>query len=312
MSSPLPGYGDEADGTEDVGYGDEAPSVDAFYVATLDGDDVFEGVPMYSDEGGHVVTLVGDWPSRGPFRVLLFDATGRSWGTAGSSSAGAFGGTPALGIDCYADRSRKRLRFALPALPCAPPFDVTANYGVRVLEGATVIAEREEVLLVVPRNRPWPEAYSLAKNLGFYGTRAGAFDPRSEDPASDANRPPYSPWKALARAFGRSLRAVSGSPVTRVRGDHAAGATELLLETVLAFSPAGGLWVDGKRIRYRGRVVVDELLADPIRDAPRVLLVSPLEEGVPGDTPVVFDAKGAAHPGIYAEILTVASPMVGP
>lgn len=245
----------------------------------------FDGLLMlYSDEGGYELIArrsVGLWPSVGPYRVRLT----RNAKTYPLSSEGCFGGVPGLRLDCYANPSRRAIRFVLPSLPAG-------IYGILITKGEAVVASSAAVLKVVRRPRAWPTAYTMKAAMGDFGRRAaGTLDVRAEPEATDDNRPPYVPWQAVIHALARSLREVSGSPTTRLRGDHDAGATSLELETVLGFPSRGWLWADGESLEYSARAVDDR----------RLTLALPLQDGLPGNTPIVFDARKSFHPGIYRE-----------
>lgn len=240
----------------------------------------------YSDEGGYEINIrrvQGQWPIRGPYRIQLLGSDDLKVYPLGRE--GCFSCEPGLFMDCYADADRRRIRFALPSLP-------SQGYGVRISHSnGTVVASVGFLLTVMPRNRAWPEAYSIGKNIGAYSEVAGPLVVTDEQEATDANRPPYVPWEALVKAFGRALREVSGAPTTRLRGDHEAGDEVLGLETTLAIPEEGWFWLDGRLIEYKSRDAGDR----------EITLVEPLEEGAPGNTPVVLDLKSLAHPGLYRE-----------
>jgi len=107
-------------------------------------------VPWMPDDGGVVVTVMAQWPSKGPFRVRLRDQSNVAYPLAGGY---VHSGNVNTGFDIYvADTSAPdELRFVLPPLPVGL-YDIEFLWGIGL--GTSAIATK--LLDVVFRNRSMP------------------------------------------------------------------------------------------------------------------------------------------------------------
>ena len=256
----------------------------------------------YGDEGGYIITLLGNpWPA-GPLFVRLRDAASDIWP---STVPGCWGADPGFGAELYPSRDMKRLRFVLPPLPLGV-------YDLLVFQGGSLLVTYEDAIEVVRRGRAWPQGYEFARKFPDHWP-TGMRQPQFEAPAEANNRPPYGGWEAVAKALGRMFQDYAGAPCTRLRDnpdrpnqpDLMPGDEYAYVEATLGLPVAPRyFWVDGVHLRVFG---VDHenrrlLLTGTDAEHPQTALATSIVSG----TPIILDAREVRHPGFFVEPVYVA------
>lgn len=290
------GFGAPEAVDEEVEYGFGDP-----YVGTAPGDILpplpvrLDGLALYGDEGGDVVTIRVAMPDQGPFKVRLLLMPGETpypLDTDGCHAEYNHGS----GTNCYAPPVLDRLAFVLPSLP-------QGEFSISVTRpGGEEVLRTDTLLRIIPRGRAWPIEYATRNawaSLWKTGPR------RAEDEAWPEDDPlPYAPLRAMLRMISRSENDVSGRPSTRLRDDFVYGYNvHMLVESVLDWRPDGGVfWMESIRWRYEAAAL--DFYGDQVI---RLLNVTPVDPPpdiglrVPAKTPIVLATDSIKSRWLFTE-----------
>lgn len=202
----------------------------------------------YPDDGGEIVRIVGDWPSRGPYRIRLTDDGGATLHPLGL--VGCYSGVIGQGASCYTDRFQRVLPFVLPPLPGPYPraYDIWVDRGD--LGGGILIRKIISGELSVYVRTQAEEIYSVRQTFPpLYKTSARSWA------LEDLTLPdlPTPPLETLTRALGQVAQQTGGSPQTRLRLPLVYGSAVATVESTLGFPSFGELWIGGYRYSYTAR-----------------------------------------------------------
>lgn len=219
-------------------YGDGEPGWGAPYgVATT----IATPGSFLSDEGGEVITLYGDW-APGVYKAYFRDTDEVVWPESGY---GCFALVAGQVDEIFIATTGAPFRFGTPPLP-------VGEYVVDVRDGGGQLVATTTPLLVMRRDRAWPQQYELAESMPerwVAGDRSALIEPF----ATDDNRPPFTPLRALIAAFGRTLYRFTAPPCTRLTSDYEPGDTAIDVETPFRFLGARTVWAGG----IRAAIIVD-------------------------------------------------------
>lgn len=200
----------------------------------------------YPDDGGEVVRLIGDWPSRGPYRVRVQLTAGGVLEPEGKP--GCYSGLIGQGHLCYTDPLRQVLSFILPPLEPGE-YTVHVYAGESAALGATVSVGG----LTVVRRLHADEIYRA--RAVFPPTTYPAAGPRDWG-LEDASLIPggeMGPLRSITRMLGQIWQQTNGMPQTRLITTLAFGDTAASVETTLAFPSSGQIWIGGRKYAYNGK-----------------------------------------------------------
>lgn len=255
----MRGFGSSYDGDEpfDWGFGDPTPDEigagDRGFGSPADG-----SFPAYivhrqiPDDGGTILSIPGQWPIRGPYRVRL--QRGPTVYPDPATTLGCYSAIPTprgggKGSLCEATRDLAALVFSVPPLPPGT-YDVVVAWGVAWGESLTLPG----AFTVVYRGR-CPGEYRLRS--AFPGrARTG---PRSDmqSPLLTADREsvirdafPMNIRETLTGAIAQEFQTVHGRPQTRTVLDLGPDDDSVQVETLLAFPESGAFYCGGRRYTY--------------------------------------------------------------
>lgn len=264
------GYGDPAGGTfgqgiESGGYGSIFGIGPANIVVQVQGN-------VAPDDGGVVVTLIGPWPDRGPYRVRLVNANGYTFPTDGSwcwcgvpspyvPAVPPPGGAPATippadraPWDLYTDVTQETLSFILPPLP------PQSNYAIRVYSGPTFQTTFDVTpgVKVVYRART-PMTYRLRSEFPpWVATSARTIQQETYEvqpgvPNQENAEWPHGPFSEVCHSAGEVLNKTVGTVATRLREPLEPGDADAQVESTLGFGSSGAVWIAGVYFTYESK-----------------------------------------------------------
>jgi hypothetical protein len=203
--------------------------------------------PLYPDEGGVLVRIMGQFPIRGPWRVRITSDAGATLHPVGK--VGCYSGVIGQGYLCHTNFYRNALVFVLPPVPVGL-YDVWVE---EVTPAAMAIGPTRIIvggLSVVVRN-PCEQTYGYRQMFPprYDGTGVRAWE------LEDGSLPthPTAPLATLSRAAGQVLQQSGGTPQTRLSAAVAPDATVINVQSTLGFPDDGEIWVRERRYSYTSK-----------------------------------------------------------